>query len=176
MNRKRLARPNDYSGVSFAKDEPQLSKPFQAGVIAKIIRANQIILGTRNVFVSAFYVLFAHFALDRQSEARAAIGTIPFSSEILKSFVAELSPYRTRITRIMRTRFCLSAASLMSKTPLPHETKFETWLGSVTHDALVQSQQFASTEAGKKSIQSGEFTRYWYVVIPWRYHIYSRHI
>ena len=40
----------------------------------------------------------------------------------------------------------------MSKTPLPHDTRFETWVGGVTHDALLQSQRFAQTEAGKRSI------------------------
>lgn len=104
--------------------------------------------------------------LDRQAEARTAIGTVPFSPEILNHFISVLSPYRKRILSMVKARFVLSAASLASKTPLPHDSLHaapENWVGTVTHDALVLSQTFAATPEGKKSIQSGEFTRYWYV-------------
>jgi hypothetical protein len=67
--------------------------------------------------------------------------------------------------KIIKARFCLTAASLSSKTPLPHDTQFEDWVGNITHDALVQSQLFARTPQGISSIQNGEFTRYWYVVM-----------
>ena len=80
-------------------------------------------------------------------------------------FISVLGPYRKRIMKIFKARFCLAAASLSSKTPLPHDTQFENWLGNITHDALVQSQLFAKTSEGINSIQTGEFTRYWYVVL-----------
>lgn len=102
--------------------------------------------------------------LDRHTEARTAIGSAPFSPEILENFVSTMSPYRKRLTYLLKARFCLTAASLSSKTPLPHTTHFEDTLANVTHDALVQSRLFASTPGGMKSIQNGEFTRYWYVI------------
>jgi len=101
--------------------------------------------------------------VDRQAEARTAIGYAPFSAEMTQHFISVLGPYRKRIMKIFKARFCLAAASLSSKTPLPHDTQFENWLGNITHDALVQSQLFAKTPEGINSIQTGEFTRYWYV-------------
>lgn len=80
-------------------------------------------------------------------------------------FISVLGPYRGRIMKLIKTRFCLTAASLSSKTPLPHDTQFEDWVANVTHDALVQSQVFAKTPQGISSIQNGEFTRYWFVVV-----------
>lgn len=51
----------------------------------------------------------------------------------------------------------------MSKTPLPHDTGLDSWVGNVTHDALVASRRFANTPEGIESIRNGEFTRYWSV-------------
>lgn len=99
---------------------------------------------------------------DRQTEARLALGSAPFSAELIHQFVSALFPYRNRNSRVVKARLSFAAASLMSRTPLPpQDSNHEDWLINITHDALVQSQAFARTPAGVRSIRSGEFTRYW---------------
>ncbi|KAF8305566.1 hypothetical protein DL93DRAFT_2089397 [Clavulina sp. PMI_390] len=135
--------------VQFAQDEPQMVKKFEGAAIARIIRANQTIL-------------------DRQAEARTALGTARFSRTMIEQFVTMMSPYRKRILKITQGRFVMVAASLASKTPLPHDSLHaipEDWLAAVTHDALVLSQEFAKTPEGRESIRNGEFTRFWFYLL-----------
>jgi hypothetical protein len=73
-----------------------------------------------------------------------------------------LTPYRRRAMRFTKASFYLCAAALASKLPLMHDTpQAYDLIEDMTHDALLVSSRFAQTEAGKKSIESGEFTRYW---------------
>jgi len=112
----------------------------------KIVRANQTIL-------------------DRLRNARYAIGDKGFSEHLIQSVTHELSPYRNQLSRLVKNHFCMASASLMSKTPLPHDTMMENWVCHLTHDALVLSQKFARTPEGQASIASGEFSRYWFYLL-----------
>jgi len=60
--------------------------------------------------------------IDRLKEARGAIGVEPFDPYILENMVAVLSPYRRRHSRTAKTGLYLCAASLLNKTPLPHDS------------------------------------------------------
>jgi hypothetical protein len=128
----------------FAAAEPSFGRPFRGDVIQTIIQANQIML-------------------DRLREGRAAIGNKPFDPYILENMVSVLSPYRRRATRINKTGFYLCAASLMSKSPLPHDSVLtQHVLNHFVHDALLISTQLARTEEGAKAIQGGP---YYFLVI-----------
>jgi len=60
--------------------------------------------------------------IDRLKEARGAIGVEPFDPYVLENMVAVLSPYRRRHSRTAKTGLYLCAASLLNKTPLPHDS------------------------------------------------------
>jgi hypothetical protein len=154
---------------SYAAVEPSLSHTFRGDIISNIVQANQIIL-------------------DRLREARGAIGAEPFDPHILENMVAILSPYRRRSTRVTKTGLYLCATSLMSKTPLPHDSIFtQQLLNHLVHDALVLSSRLIRTDEGAEAVKSGmslgeldslrflilcsiypyldSFTRYWFYII-----------
>ena len=121
----------------FAAAEPSFKRPFRGDIAQTIIQSNQIIL-------------------DRLREGRAAIGAEAFDPYILENLVAVLSPYRRRATRINKTGLYLCAMSLMSKTPLPHDSVLtQHLLNHFVHDALLISSRLTRTEEGQKAIRSG---------------------
>ncbi|KAG8830689.1 hypothetical protein FRC17_004437 [Serendipita sp. 399] len=133
--------------MAFAAAEPSFTSKFRGDLAQTIVQANQIIL-------------------DRLREARAAIGAEPFDPYILENMVAVLSPYRRRATRINKTGLYLCAMSLMSKSPLPHESIFtQHLLNHFVHDALLISSKLARSKEGAKAIRSDSFTRYWFYLI-----------
>ena len=126
------------SSNSYASAEPAFSKPFRGDLVEEIVQANQIIV-------------------DRLREGRAAIGVEPFDPVILENMVKILSPYRRRSTRITKIGLYLCAMSLMSKSPLPHDSDFsQALLNHFTHDALLLSSRLARTEEGAKAVRGGE--------------------
>lgn len=147
----------------FANAEPSFKKQFRGDIVQTIIQANQIIL-------------------DRLTEGRAAIGAEPFDPYILENLVSVLSPYRRRASRINKVGLYLCAMSLMSKSPLPHDSVLaQHLLNHFVHDALLLSSRLTHTEEGSRAIRSGEysmilapdnhsyrvdsFTRYWFYLI-----------
>jgi hypothetical protein len=105
----------------FAKAEPTFGRPFRADIYNRIIHANQIMLGKYQpsfVLYGTPYII----RIDRLKEARGAIGVEPFDPFILENMVAVLSPYRRRHSRTAKTGLYLCAASLLNKTPLPHDS------------------------------------------------------
>jgi len=60
--------------------------------------------------------------IDRLKEARGVIGVEPFDPDALENMVAVLSPYRRRHSRTAKIGLYLCAASLLNKTPLPHDS------------------------------------------------------
>ncbi|KAG8991643.1 hypothetical protein FRB94_000915 [Tulasnella sp. JGI-2019a] len=133
----------------FAKAEPSIHKPFNPALTMRAIKANQVIL-------------------DRLREGRAAIGTTRLDEVILTNFVAIMSPYRRRSTTVTKSVLGMCAASLTSKLPLPQDLPWigrSTALADFVHDALVLSYRFARTEEGRQAVRSGEFTRYWFLVL-----------
>ncbi|KIM23580.1 hypothetical protein M408DRAFT_253625 [Serendipita vermifera MAFF 305830] len=134
--------------MAFASAEPSFTQPFRGEIIQEIIQASQIIL-------------------DRLREGRAAIGVEPFEPFILQNLVTELSPYRRRASRITKTNLYLCATSLMSKSPLPHDSDFsQVLLNQFVHDALLLSSRLVRTEQGARAIREGDdFTRYWFYLI-----------
>ena len=115
-----------------------------------------------NVVSLTMMMLYSHLhSPDRLRNARYAIGDKGFSEHLLQCVTHELSPYRNQLSRLVKNHFCMASASLMSKTPLPHDTMMENWVCHLTHDALVLSQKFARTPEGQASIASGELSRYW---------------
>ncbi|KAG8908778.1 hypothetical protein FRB99_003016 [Tulasnella sp. 403] len=135
--------------LTFAAAEPSLSNKFNAKPYLRLIKANQAIL-------------------DRLRESRDAIGSTRFTDSFLAEFVAPLSPYRRRSTRLTKTALSLGAASLASKQPLPSDVPRIEWanmLPDFLHDALVLSHRFAQTPEGQDAVRKGEFTRYWFFVL-----------
>ncbi|KAG8869598.1 hypothetical protein FRC20_001182 [Serendipita sp. 405] len=133
--------------MAFAAAEPSFTTKFRGDLVQTIVQANQIIL-------------------DRLREGRAAIGAEPFDPYILEKMVAVLSPYRRRATRINKTGLYLCAMSLMSKSPLPHDSVFtQHLLNHFVHDALLISSRLAKSEEGARAIRSDSFTRYWFYLI-----------
>ncbi|KAG8699563.1 hypothetical protein FRC09_006546, partial [Ceratobasidium sp. 395] len=137
--------------LMFANAEPQLAKrethAFRGDIVNKILKSCRIIL-------------------DRYREARAALGTEPFDEFIIEEFISVLSPYRRRFTRTIKTSFYLVASSLANKFPLPHDIQGTVdMLPDFVHDALILSTRMARTEAGARSVRSGEFSRYWYYLL-----------
>jgi hypothetical protein len=104
----------------FANVEPSFGRPFRADVCNRIIHANQIMLGKYHRI--RFYAVSYTIHIDRLKEARGAIGIEPFDPFILENMVAVLSPYRRRHMRVAKTGLYLCAASLLNKTPLPHDS------------------------------------------------------
>ncbi|CCA70282.1 hypothetical protein PIIN_04221 [Serendipita indica DSM 11827] len=133
--------------MAFAAAEPSFSKPFRGDLAQQIVQANQVIL-------------------DRLREGRTAISTEPFDPYIVEHMIAVLSPYRRRASRINKTWLYLCAMSLISKSPLPHDSVLvQPLLNQFVHDALALSSQLSRTEQGSRAIQSDSFTRYWFWII-----------
>ncbi|KAI7943577.1 hypothetical protein MJO28_011105 [Puccinia striiformis f. sp. tritici] len=118
--------------MKFAGVEPSLGKPFNVVEYSKIARANQLIL-------------------DRNRDARIAIGTTPLPKAILTEFVEKLAPYRGPALSRINTSFYLCTSTLQSKFPLP-ETLNSTGNGGfgqdIFHDALVLACRLAASPEG----------------------------
>ncbi|MBW0463541.1 hypothetical protein O181_003256 [Austropuccinia psidii MF-1] len=144
--------------MKFARAEPSFVQPFNAAEYVKIARANQLIL-------------------DRNRDARIAIGTSPLPDIILKEFVEKLAPYRAQALPRIKNSLYLCTSTLCSKFPLPEnlnrtleEVKFGT---EIFHDALVLSSRLAHSQEGLKLVKSSEFTRYWLYLLSMTSVIYQ---
>ncbi|POW07135.1 hypothetical protein PSTT_08477, partial [Puccinia striiformis] len=130
--------------MKFAGVEPSLGKPFNVVEYSKIARANQLIL-------------------DRNRDARIAIGTTPLPKAILTEFVEKLAPYRGPALSRINTSFYLCTSTLQSKFPLP-ETLNSTGNGGfgqdIFHDALVLACRLAASPEGLLLVKSKEWPRY----------------
>lgn len=133
--------------MAYASVEPSFTTPFPGETIQKIVQANQIIL-------------------DRLREGRAAIGAEPCDPFILENMVSVLSPYRRRASRNTKIGLYLCAMSLMSKSPLPHDSDVsQAMLNHFIHDVLILSSQLLQHENGMRAIHGGSYTRYLFYLI-----------
>lgn len=102
-------------------------------------------------------------------ESRTAISTKPLHDSVLRNFTHHLTPYRRRNSQVIQLAFFLTASSILSKSPLPHETPAELATAAQTanlmHDILVLSSRHARTEEGAMTIRSGDFTRYFHYLV-----------
>lgn len=93
---------------------------------------------------------------DRFSDARIALGSEAFDPFILESIVAVLSPYRRRAHQMVKLSLYLSATSLLSKSPLPHDAVgIEEHLQDFIEDAVIISAKIADTEQGAVAVKEG---------------------
>ncbi|KAF8335904.1 uncharacterized protein EI90DRAFT_3120148 [Cantharellus anzutake] len=132
--------------ISFAKDEPDYSRPFKVASVMKIYSALQIML-------------------DRHSEARSALTPSQISPAVIEAIMKPLRPYHHRIALMMKNHLSLIAGSLLAKTPLPRDTDLQDFVAHVTHDAAVLSIRFSMTPEGKKAIENGDLTRIWFYIL-----------
>lgn len=135
--------------IKFSGAEPSFVNPFDAAEYLKIIRANQLIL-------------------DRNRDARIAIGTSPLPEEILKEFVEKLAYYRAPALSGIKTSLYLCTSALSSKFPLPETVNYGgrpksgPHIGTeILHDALVLAFRLASSPNGLRLVKSPDLTRYW---------------
>ncbi|MBW0465952.1 hypothetical protein O181_005667, partial [Austropuccinia psidii MF-1] len=132
--------------IKFARAEPSFVQPFNMAEYVKIANANQLIL-------------------DRNRDARIAIGTNPLPEVILKEFVEKLAPYRAQLLPKIKTSLYLCTSTLHSKFPLPEKLNSTTeemkYATEIFHDALVLSSRLADSPEGLKLVKSPELTRYW---------------
>jgi len=82
--------------MNFASVEPSFGTPFQAAKYLQIARANQLIL-------------------DRNRDARIAIGTTPLPRKIMSEFVEKLAPCRRPTLFRIKTSLYLCTSTLQSK-------------------------------------------------------------
>ncbi|KAA1112897.1 hypothetical protein PGT21_014793 [Puccinia graminis f. sp. tritici] len=131
--------------MNFASVEPAFGKPFNAAEYLKIARANQLIL-------------------DRNRDARIAIGTRPLPTRILTEFVEKLAPYRRASLSRIKTSLYLCTSTLQSKFPLPENISSsgnQEFGQEILHDALVLACRLATSPDGLQLVKSKELTRYW---------------
>ncbi|WAR60309.1 hypothetical protein PtB15_9B246 [Puccinia triticina] len=131
--------------MKFASVEPAFGKPFHAAEYLKIARANQLIL-------------------DRNRDARIAIGTRPLPTRIMTEFVEKLAPYRRPTLSRIKTSLYLCTSTLQSKFPLPEIYNVagnQEFGQEIIHDALVLACRLASSPEGLQLVKSKELTRYW---------------
>ncbi|KAH9456904.1 hypothetical protein Pst134EA_020813 [Puccinia striiformis f. sp. tritici] len=130
--------------MMFARVEPAFGRPFNAVEYLKIARANQLIL-------------------DRNRDARIAIGTTPLPRRIMSEFVAKLAPYRRPTLARIKTSLYLCTSTLQSKFPLPETYNAagnQEFGQEILHDALVLACRLATTPEGLQLVKSKELTRY----------------
>ena len=102
-------------------------------------------------------------------ECRTAMSLQPLPDRVLTNFVSVLSPYRRRNSQILQLQFHLIASSVTSKAPLlreaPAELEGNGQLANLMHDILVLAARHARDEAGRKTVRSGAFTRYFHYIV-----------
>ncbi|PLW14194.1 hypothetical protein PCANC_17832 [Puccinia coronata f. sp. avenae] len=131
--------------MNFSAVEPSLGKPFNAVEYLNIARANQLIL-------------------DRNRDARIAIGTTPLPQTILTEFVQKLAHYRGPTLSRITTSFYLCTSTLQSKFPLPETSDSigkQIFGQEIFHDALVLACRLAASTEGLQLVKSKELSRYW---------------
>ncbi|OAW00011.1 hypothetical protein PTTG_25139 [Puccinia triticina 1-1 BBBD Race 1] len=131
--------------MNFASVEPTFGKPFHATEYLKIAKANQLIL-------------------DRNRDARIAIGTRPLPTRIMTEFVEKLAPYRRPTLSRIKTSLYLCTSALQSRFPLPevyNVASNQEFGQEILHDALVLACRLASSPEGLQLVKSKELTRYW---------------
>jgi len=132
--------------LSYAGVEPSLGAPECTGEYLKILRANQAIL-------------------DRNREARIAMGGSTFSELVLQEFAEVLKPQRQRASEQISSTFHLCTASLKAKLPMPNPTprpmsSYE-FSRQMFHDAVELSARLVQSPGGIALLQDDELTRYW---------------
>jgi len=131
--------------MNFASVEPSFGKPFQAAEYLQIARANQLIL-------------------DRNRDARIAIGTTPLPRKIMSEFVEKLAPYRRPTLFRIKTSLYLCTSTLQSKFPLPETycaVQNQEFGQEILHDASVLACRLAASTEGLQLVKSQELPRYW---------------
>lgn len=142
--------------IKFSSVEPSFVKPFNGKQYSRLVKANQRIL-------------------DRNRDARMAIGDQPISEIIIKEFVNKLHSHRKRAIPQLRVSFYLCTSTLQSKFPLPKTLpKGNEYSNEFFHDGLLLSikliQKYSKTIGSSTStptsdelnlITNRELTRYW---------------
>lgn len=114
-----------------------------------------------------------------------ALGRGPFDSFILENMIRVLSPYRRQAQLTAKVSLYLSATSLLSKSPLPHDAiTVDRHLQDFIEDAVIVSARMATAEKGATAIKEGKhnsrelfvggslssafvdsFTRFWFYIL-----------
>ncbi|EGG03448.1 uncharacterized protein MELLADRAFT_90177 [Melampsora larici-populina 98AG31] len=136
--------------IKFSSVEPSFVKPFNGKQYSRLVKANQRIL-------------------DRNRDARMAIGDQPISEIIIKEFVNKLHSHRKRAIPELRVSFYLCTSTLQSKFPLPKNLpKGKDHSIEFFHDGLLLSirliQKFSKSKTRSdesKILTNRELTRYW---------------
>ncbi|OAV91552.1 hypothetical protein PTTG_11781 [Puccinia triticina 1-1 BBBD Race 1] len=133
--------------LGFAGLEPSLGKSVSTEAeYLSILRANQSIL-------------------DRNREARIAMGGAPFSELVLSEFAEALKPQRQRASQQISSIFHLCTASLKAKLPLPtpdpHPPSSQEFSRQMFHSAVKLSARLVQSPGGIALLQDDELTRYW---------------
>ncbi|KAH9459805.1 hypothetical protein H4Q26_005000 [Puccinia striiformis f. sp. tritici PST-130] len=137
--------------IRFAGIEPSLGRPASTEVeYLNILRANQAIL-------------------DRNREARIAMGGAPFSELVLTEFAEVLKPQRQRASHRIASNFHICTASLKAKLPLPtidtHPPSTQQFSRQMLHDAVRLSAHLVQSPGGIAILQDDELTRYWTYIL-----------
>lgn len=76
---------------------------------------------------------------------------------ILENIVSVLAPYRRQAHQMIKLSLYLSATSLLSKSPLPHDAvTIEEHLQDFIEDAVLISSRIAATEQGAIEVKKGK--------------------
>lgn len=133
--------------LRFAAAEPSLGNVDSVEVeYLRISTANQVIL-------------------DRNREARIAMGNAPFSNLMLAEFAEVLKPHRQRASALINNMFYACTASLKAKLPLPSVDPLENSIRELSFqmfdDTVALSGTLAQAPGGISILQDDELPRYW---------------
>ncbi|MBW0469961.1 hypothetical protein O181_009676 [Austropuccinia psidii MF-1] len=136
--------------MKFCNAEPSFLNPFNATEYIKVAKANQLIL-------------------DRNREARIAIGNKPLPEIILQEFVHKLVPYRRQALASIKSSLYLCTSSFQAKLPFPQDSvnmeKGRNLINDFFHDALILSTRLAHSPEGLQLVKSPELMRYFVYIL-----------
>jgi hypothetical protein len=85
------------------------------------------------------------------------LGRGPFDPFILENMIHVLSPYRRQAQLTAKLSLYLSATSLLSKSPLPHDAiMVDKHLQDFIEDAVIVSARIATSEKGATAVKEGK--------------------
>ena len=85
------------------------------------------------------------------------LGREPFDPFILENMIHVLSPYRRQAQLTAKLSLYLSATSLLSKRPLPHDAiMVDKHLQDFIEDAVIVSARIAASEKGATAVKEGK--------------------
>jgi hypothetical protein len=113
------------------------------------------------------------------------LGRGAFDPFILENMIHVLSPYRRQAQLTAKLSLYLSATSLLSKSPLPHDAIIvDKHLQDFIEDAVIVSARIATSEEGATAVKEGKhnscqslqgeslssafldsFTRFWFYIL-----------